>query len=146
MTFFEACLVANAKANERESFYGYMAVGITLVTIVAVIVGICGIIFKDVKALNVAYIMSWCCFGANILRVIVRNIEWHGFLRGLIPCAIFIAVFVTAMLLLALIKPANSFVYDRFITVATEEVAKKAVWQYAIGLANVASLIVSRFI
>lgn len=146
MNFYEACLVANAHAEERETFYGHMAVVITLVTIVAVIVGACGIVFKNVKVFNVAYIMTWCCFGANILRVLVRNIQWHGFLNAIIRCAIFGAVFVAVMLCMALIKPANSFVYDRFVTVVTEDVASKAVWKYAIILANVAALIASRFV
>lgn len=142
---YELYIEANAKAEERESLYGHMAVIISIVSLFAIIIGAVALLFKSLQMFHIAFIVAIMCFGGNLLRVFVRNQVWHGFVSALIRTCFVIAVFLALMFVFANVVDLYQFVLDGFST--TKDFNAVSIrYQYSVLIANLAAHIMSRIV
>lgn len=142
---YELYVAANAHAEERESLYGYMAIVISIVSLVAIILSAVALLFKNVQIFYIAFIISIMCFGGNLLRVFVRNQVWHGFVSALIRICFVIGVFLVLMFVFANINDLYQFILNPFAEIKDlDTVAIR--YQYGVLIANLGAHIMSRIV
>ena len=136
--FLEAC----AHADEREEVCGHIAAISTIITLINIILGVIAVLGGFFILMKVVFIIALITTAFNLLRILVRELEWHGVVAGIVKIIITLVVFTAFLLCFRYIDKINFFVVKKF----AEEVSVNVLWYYSVAIASVAHLIVARFL
>lgn len=139
---YEMYLDACAHADERDEILGHMAGFVAFITIANIILICFAIAFVHTTLFLATFIIAIVVASINILRILIRGLEWDGLGVGLIKIIVSLVILVVVLLCFRFIHQINFVVAERF----ADKSVNKYLWYYAVNVAVLAHSTITRFI